>query len=270
VKDKTLVSVVVPTFNSERFLEKCLASVKEQTYCNVEIIVVDNHSTDRTKEIAEKYQAKVISVDAKRSKARNIGAKEAKGQWVFFVDSDMELDASVVDESVKKIKEGYGGVIVPEVSVGEGFWASCKTLEKACYIGDDSIEAARFFKKSVLEDVGGYDSGLEAGEDWDLNYRFLEAGQKVGRVSAFIKHQEGRLSLRGTMLRKKYYGKTLKRYMAKNPAEAKQQLKLLRPAFLKCWRKLAKDPIHALGLLIMKACEFISSKLGYLAGLEQS
>jgi len=252
---------VIPTFNSERFLEKCLASVKEQTCGSVEIIVVDNHSIDRTKEIAQKYQAKVISVDAKRSKARNIGAREAKGKWVFFVDSDMELAASVVDDCLRKADMGYSGIIVPEVSVGEGFWAECKALEKSLYVGDDSIEAARFFRKSVFEGVGGYDLDLEAGEDWDLNQRTRKAGYRIGRIESTIKHCEGRLSLRRTIQKKRYYGKTLNRYALKHPYDARLQFGIVRPAFLRCWKKLARDPVHALGMFVMKTCEFAATKL---------
>lgn len=262
-----LVSVVVPTFNSERFLEMCLKSVREQTYGNVEVIVVDNYSTDKTREIAERLGVRIVESGAKRSEARNIGAGKASGELVFFVDSDMELTPDVVGECVRKIGEGCGGVIVPEVSVGEGFWARCKALEKACYVDDDLIEAARFFKRSVFDDVDGYDAKLEAGEDWDLNQRVCDAGYKVERVNAFIEHKEGRLSLRDTILKKRYYGKNLKRYERKHPNEARQQLKLIRPAFVRNWRKLAKDPIHALGMLLIKTCEFTAGRIGMMSSM---
>jgi glycosyltransferase involved in cell wall biosynthesis len=261
VVGEPLVSVVVPTFNSERFLERCLRSVTEQTYPCIEIIVVDNYSTDKTKEIAKRYGARIISSDAKRSEARNIGAEGANGAWVFFVDSDMELCVSVVDECLRKIGRGYGGIIVPEVSVGNGFWAKCKALEKSLYVGNDLIEAARFFRKSVFESLGGYDLDLEAGEDWDLSQRIRKSGYRIGRIEATIKHDEGRLSLVRTMQKKGYYGKTLKRYALKHHADAKRQLGLIRPAFLTGWKKLARDPIHALGMIVMKACEFLATKL---------
>ena len=262
MKDKPLVSVIVPTKNSEATIKKCLRSVRSQTYSNIEIIVVDFFSLDRTRKIAEAYGARIFESDVKRSEARNIGAEKASGDLVFFVDSDMELIPSVVDECVKKIRERYNGVIVPELSVGDGFWAKCKALEKTCYIGDDLIEAARFFKRSVFESIGGYDAELEAGEDWDLNQRIGKAGYQVGRINAFIKHHEGNLSLRDTMLKKYHYGKTLERYRKKHPNEAKRQLKLTRPAFVRNWRKLAKNPTHTFGMLFMKTCEFIAGWVG--------
>jgi glycosyltransferase involved in cell wall biosynthesis len=265
MKDKPLVSVIVPTKNSEATIQKCLGSIRSQTYSNIEIIVVDCFSEDKTGKIAEGYGARIFESEAKRSEARNIGAEKARGDLVFFVDSDMESVPSVVDECVEKIREGYDGVIIPELSVGEGFWARCKTLEKACYIGDDTIEAARLFKKNVFERIFGYDSELEAGEDWDLNQRIRKAGYRIGRIDAFIIHKEGRLSLRETMLSKHYYGRTLEHYLTKHPEEAKHQLKLFRPAFIKNWRKLAEDPIHASGMFFMKACESGAAWLGMQA-----
>jgi glycosyltransferase involved in cell wall biosynthesis len=259
-----LVSVVVPTFNSERFLEKCLASIKAQTYPNIETIVVDNYSTDGTREIADKFGVRVVLCRAGRSRARNVGAGYAEGEFVLFVDSDMELMPNVVGECVAKVeKSGFDAVIIAEFSVGEGFWAKCRALEKQCYIGDDLIEAARFFKRDVFETVKGYDVELLFGEDWDLNQRTKKAGYEIGRVKAFIKHHEGRLNLREDMLKKHYYGKTLQFYLVKHQKEAKQQLTLFRPAFVKNWKKLGKDPVHALGMVFMKTCEFIVGYVGY-------
>ena len=261
MKDKPLVSVVVPTFNSERFLERCLASVRAQGYSSVEVVVVDNYSTDRTREIAERCGVRVVLCMAGRSRARNVGASYARGEFVLFVDSDMELMPDVVGECVAKVEGGFDAVIVPEVSVGEGFWAKCKALEKACYVGDDLIEASRFFRKSVFESVGGYDEELVFGEDWDLNQRVRRGGFRVGRVDVIIRHHEGRLSLRGAVLKKHYYGQTLQRYLVKHPREARQQLKIVRPAFARNWRKLASDPFHAFGMFLMKTCEFGVVKL---------
>jgi glycosyltransferase involved in cell wall biosynthesis len=266
MSDKPLVSVVVPTFNSERFLEKCLASVRAQSYGNIEVIVVDNYSKDKTREIAEKYGARVILRSAGMSRARNVGADLARGKFIFSVDSDMELTPNVVTECVEKVEKGFDAVIIPEVSVGEGFWAKCRALEKECYIGDDLIEAARFFKREIFKKVGGYDGELVFGEDWDLNQRIRKAGYRIGRVKSFIRHNQGKLRLWKAVKKKYQYGKTFWKYKRKHSNEAKQQLSLIRPAFMKHWRKLAGNPTCALGMLFMKACEFGAGLLGALAG----
>jgi len=264
MKTKPLVSVIIPTKNSEKNIAKCLESVKNQNYPNIEVLIVDGLSTDKTKNIAKRYGAKIIESDAKRSQARNIGAKRAKGEFLLFVDSDMELNLDVIDQCVKKTEKGYDGIIIPEVSVGEGFWAKCKALEKLCYIGDDIIEAARFFKREAFEAVNGYDEELEAGEDWDLTQRIKKAGFKVGRISALIKHHEGKLRLQETVRRKYQYGKTIYKYMSKHPQEARIQFNLIRPAFRKKWRILARRPVMLLGMSLMKLCEFIAGGIGML------
>jgi glycosyltransferase involved in cell wall biosynthesis len=260
-----LVSITIPTHNSESAIEVCLRSIKEQTYLKYEVIVVDNYSTDSTKEIVRKFGAKIIEKETGRSQARNIGAKIATGKFILFLDSDMELTPNIVSECVNRIKQGYDALIIPEKSVGEGFWAECKALEKTCYIGDNILEAARFYKRSVFNSTGGYDRELLFGEDKDLDIRLRKSGFKIGRIRAFIQHHEGRLNLRESTLTKYHYGKTILSYRAKHPEETKQQLRLIRPAFVRNWRKLAKDPSHAIGLLLMKTCEFWALWLGHLS-----
>jgi len=254
---------VIPTYNSERTVGACLKSVREQTHPNIEVIVVDNHSTDRTREIAENFGAIVIATRAKRSEARNLGAERSHGDMLLFVDADMELDSTVISECVAKIREGYEGIIIPELSIGKGFWAKCKALEKSCYVGDNLIEAARFFKRTAFRKAFGYDNELEAGEDWDLSLRISKMG-KIGRVSVVIKHNVRELRLQEIFLKKHYYGKTLRCYQIKHPEEARIQLSPNRLSFVKHWRKLAKDPTHACGMLFMKLCEFSAGGLGFI------
>ena len=68
-----LVSIIVPTYNSEKFLEGCLESIQKQTYSHIELIVVDNNSKDNTKEIARKYTEKVFNQGPERSAQVNFG-----------------------------------------------------------------------------------------------------------------------------------------------------------------------------------------------------
>lgn len=260
---KPLVSVIVPTKNSSFTIGKCLASIQKQTYPNSEIIIVDNYSQDETKEIARKYGG-VFLKGPERSAQRNFGAKKAKGDYFFFVDSDMELTPRVITECLEEMNDkGLGAVIVPEVSMGEGFWAKCKALEKRCYIGDETIEAARFFKREVFFRVKGYDENLIAAEDWDLSQRMKKAGFAIGRISALIRHQEGRLGLVKTVKKKFGYGVTIGRYIAKHKEESKKQLILMRPAFLRNYKQLLKSPFTSLGLFVMKFCEFGAGAAGF-------
>jgi glycosyltransferase involved in cell wall biosynthesis len=262
MENRPLVSIIVPTRNSEKALHRCLESIKNQTYKNIEPIIVDNYSLDRTIEIAKKFGVKVLLRNLNRSEARNMGAEKSAGEFVLFIDSDMELSPEVVESCVSQTNRRYDAVIIPEISVGDGFWAKCKALERACYIGDDWIEAARFFKREAFETVQGYDPNLEAGEDWDLSQRIRKAGFKIGRTDPLIIHHEGKLDFRKTIMKKYEYGRTLERYIRKHPERAKQQLRLIRPAFLRNRKMLLNDPVHTIGLFIMKTCEFAAGVLG--------
>ena len=258
-----LVSVIVPTKNSAGTIEMCLKSIKNQAYPDVEIIVVDNYSEDGTVEIASEYGGVVLLRNSERSEARNYGADTSKGNFLVIIDSDMELTPSVIEECIKEIsKDGVGAVIIPEISVGDGFWTKCKALERSCYIGDDTIEAARFFDKDVFWEIGGYDEEMVSGEDWDLSQKVKTAGYKISRIDSLIKHHEGRLSLLKTMQKKYYYAKHIRNYMKKNPEMAKKQIVLIRPAYIRHWRSLACDPIHAIGFMFMKVCEFAAAGVG--------
>ncbi len=263
MKEK-LISVIIPTYNSAEFLENCLKSIKAQTYKNIEIIIVDKFSTDKTKEIAHQHGAVVIDSASSMSEARNVGAKKSKGEFILSVDADMELTPSVVEEAVKNSEE-YDSLIIPEMSFGEGFWAKCKALEKECYLGDDTMESARFFKKGVFYTVKGYDDNLLFGEDKDMDIRIREEGFKVGRIEAQIRHNEGRLSLWNTMKKKYNYGKTLHLYKNKHKSKAKKQFALIRPAFVGNWNKLINNPTYAFSMFFMKFCEACATIAGLMS-----
>src|SRR6266480_8080538 len=90
------VSVIIPSKNSDSTIANCLSSIISQSYEPIEIIVVDCFSTDLTREIAQRMGALVISHEGERSVAKNLGAKFAKGKYLFFVDADHRLGPEVI------------------------------------------------------------------------------------------------------------------------------------------------------------------------------
>jgi len=256
------VSVIVPTFDSARTLTECLASVRAQTYRNVELVVVDNHSTDASVEIAERFADRVIVTGPERSAQRNAGARAASGEFLVFVDGDMFVSARVADE----VASAFGrspvvrSLVVPLRCVGDNFWARCRALEKDLYVGDPDMEAARAFRREAFEGVGGYDVRLNAGEDWDVSERVIRAGGTMGRIRAELIHDEGRVGLWELLVKKGYYGGTLVRYVRKHPGLALRQM--VRVAFVRNARVLLRDPVLGLGLLLMKVLEFVAALVG--------
>lgn len=97
------VSVIIPVYNKQDYLEKCLSSVINQNYSNIEIIIINDGSTDNSTSICKDYAKKdtrIVFVDKKNegvSKARNIGINLAKGEWLCFLDADDFLDLSTFE-----------------------------------------------------------------------------------------------------------------------------------------------------------------------------
>jgi glycosyltransferase involved in cell wall biosynthesis len=260
-----LVSVIVPTKNAARTLGACLDSIRSQLYRPIELIVIDNQSSDQTLEIAKRYADLVESSGPERSAQRNRGAQLARGEYMLFIDADMTLPSRVVGDCVDAIRtSGAPAVVIPEVSTGEGFLARCRALERSCYAGDDTVQAARFFPRAGYEASGGFDENLIAFEDWDLSIR-IAAGRHLPRTDSQISHDEGRLRLRSVLAKKRYYAASSLRYWRKHGGPSIGQANLVfRPAFLRNWRRLARHPILTAGFLCLKSLETAAGVRGLL------
>lgn len=270
----TRVSIIIPAFNEGKNIANCLSSIAHQTYKNIEVILVDDSSRDNTCDIAVRTVKKLKlnlrifkqNKHQERGKARNSGAKLAKGKYLLFVDADMLLDKSVVEECVSQValEKNKAATIIPEKSFGETFWAKCKALEKRCYLGDDNIEAARFFKKDLFWKVGGWDEEMVSGEDWDLTRR-IRSKYKVARVDSFILHNEGELTLWKTFKKKFYYASKSGVYLKKYPLKFTDLIFfILRPAYLRNWKLILSDPIQGVGMFFLKFIEIIAGGSGFL------
>ncbi len=258
-----LVSIIISTKNSSRTLEACLKSIKEQSYKNIEIIVVDNNSTDNTKEIALKYTDRVFNQGPERSAQRNYGAKQAKGEFLLIHDSDIYFNIDSVKECVELIeKENCDAIILPEKSIGIGFWSKVKAFERSFYVGNDLIEAPRFFKRDVFENMRGYDEDLTGPEDWDLGIRLIKANYKISRTKKILLHDEGEVDLFGSSKKKQYYANDVfDKYSGKHPEEFKKQMSFFfRFPLSKIIKKGLRHPILFIFMVFMKGLEYINSK----------
>ena len=263
------ISIIITTRNEEANLAPCLESINKQTYKDIETIVVDHDSTDKTKEIAKQYGASVYDKGPERSAQRNFGAQKAKGQYVLFLDADMILTPSVAEECIRYAeKNTIKALVIPEKSIGCGFWAQCKALERSFYEGIDWIEAARFYRKDVFHALDGYDEHLTGPEDFDLPQRLRVkfGNEAVGRIHAYILHNERTLSLGKTLKKKFYYGKKMKQYIIKDENRkfvVKQSSPFARyTLFFSRPSVLFAHPMVALGMLLMKTLEMGALALG--------
>lgn len=169
-----LVSIVIPCYNYGQFLGSAIESGLAQSYAPIEIIVVDDGSTDNTATIAAKYQGRVRYIKKPNgglSSARNHGAKEARGEFVVFLDADDVLEPSYVEECLKlisgqpKIAYVYTQMRLfgrqNEVTRYPDF--DLKELRKGNYINASALIHTDLVRKFP------YDETLKTGwEDWDF------------------------------------------------------------------------------------------------------
>lgn len=275
MRNKPLVSLVIPCKNSAKYLENCLISIKKQSYPNIEIIIVDSGSRDETQDLAARYKAKLFNYYPKVEKGmfdaphkRNYGVKRSKGTYVFYVDADMELSKDVVKDAVSVLENGFDAVIVPENSFGEGPWAKAKNLERLCYWGDDTVEAPRFVRKSVWEKLGGLDEFIGGGgDDWDLFQKLIREGYKTARIQSVIMHNEGKLSLIKLMKKRYMYGKDSLKYIKKRPGAATLSYFPIRRSYLKNWKLFVSRPVDSFYFIIMRTAEYSAAAVGIIKSL---
>lgn len=264
-----LVSIIIATKNEAVNLPYLLSSLRQQSYPSLEIIVVDNFSTDQTAQIAKSFTIIFYEKGPERSNQRNFGANQGLGEFLLFLDADMILSQKVVLECVDKISQNpeLGGLIIPEISQGRNFWGKCKAMEKGFYQGVEWLEAARFFRKSVFWEVGGFLNDLVSGEDWDLSQR-VALKFRLGKITAPIYHEEDSPTLWQIFQKKFYYGQYLEFYFAGNssPNNIKRQQSLLQRfrLFFSQPKTLFQSPALGAGLIFLKSWEFLALGLGFL------
>ena len=282
MENKDKVSIVITTKNEEKNIEKCLESIKLQTYKEVEIIVVDNNSEDNTKKISSRYTKKVFNKGPERSVQRNFGMIEkAGGKYVMFVDADMILSPSLVKECVEGMKQGFLAMHIPEIVLGKSYFSKVRRFERSFYDGT-VIDGARFFVKKDFVKVGGFDEALSGPEDWDIDKKIKKIG-KIGllnavervnnwKMTSFIKdngvnpvdycciyHNESEFKLKKYLDKKGYYAKSFEAYKNKwkNDEDIKKQLGFYYRFFGVFiengkWKKLISHPSLTFGMYFLR------------------
>ena len=266
-RERGRVSFVIPTRNSGQTIAACVRSAISQSG-DVEVVVVDNHSEDGTSALAADAGADTLIVAGpERSAQRNLGWARSSGEFVAFIDSDMVLRPGLAADIVANFERSatHGALVLPERSFGVGYLARSRDLEKRAYLGDRRAEAARAFRASALDEVGGYDESVNAFEDYELPDRVERAGWTLGRTSVGVDHDEGRVQVRELFAKKRYYGRTLSSVRGPGGTEFDWARRGGRD-----WRRLlramATDPLHAPGMVALKAVDGTGLLAGHISG----
>ena len=252
-----VLSVVVPTKNEEANIAACLdafAPFRDE----VELVVVDNESPDRTRAIAAEHGARVLVKGPERCAQRNCGWRMAHGDFAMFVDADMIVGRETVREILGccAAPDAPDAMYVPETRVGGGLRVKARNFERGFYNGT-CIDGLRVVRRSLLERVGGYDEALVACEDWDLDRRLLAAGATTATTRGGLLHNEARQSLKALLGKKAYYSASVAAYRRKwgDDAICRRQFGLWYRyvgVFVENgkWRRLLRHPILAIVMYV--------------------
>lgn len=244
-----------------------MQSIFDQSYRNLEVIIVDNHSSDKTAKIAEKYGVRICSKGPERSSQINEGVEVAEGKYVYRVDSDFVLDSDVVRQAVEACeREGYDAIAIHNTSDHTAsLWARVRKVERDYYRNDDTNIASRFWKKEVFEKLGGFDASLVAAEDYDFHNRLVEAGYKVGRIQAEELHIGEPRNLAEVVQKHYYYGKNIGSFIKKNTRKALKQLGPFRQSYFRAFSSSIGDPMLATGFVIYQVVRYTATGFGLIA-----
>jgi glycosyltransferase involved in cell wall biosynthesis len=198
-----LISVIIPTYNRSHYLREAIESVLNQVYESIEIIVIDDGSTDDTKGVVEKYGERIKYIyqdNAGVTAARNTGTENAKGKFVAFLDDDDIWEANMLQKAIKMLDKAGEEVGVAYVDC-RYFRASDRKalfdkgmsqfsgdifgeLLKANFIPINTV----LIKKECFDKVKGFDENIEWYEDWDLLLRIALAGYKFEFINEPLAH----------------------------------------------------------------------------------
>ncbi len=284
-----LISVVVTTKNEEKHIGNCLASIAAQDYPSdrLEIIVVDNDSDDKTKEIARKYTDKVFDKGPERNVQRNFGLLEvATGQYCMWIDADMILSPSVIKACLETIRATDDVALnIPEIVLGRGFWSKVRRFERSFY-DNTVIDGCRFIRTDAMVKSGGFAHEWTHGpDDWDLDKKLKALGSigyvqqtesdsswgpirdyisargvETSQQKVSIYHNESDFDMSFYLAKKRYYAPNLEPYVlrwGKNDPDVKKQLGLWYRyfgVFIESgkWKKLLRHPVLSLGMWCLR------------------
>lgn len=214
------ISILITTKNEEKNLPNLLNSIYSQSYKNFEIIIVDNFSTDRTKEIVEKYkEIFFFQKGPERGHQRAYGIEKCSGEVIFWPDADHIISDNLLEE-INLIEKKYNNnkcLFIPERIIENNFFNKTRNFERSFYDGT-AIDCPRVIPKKVFLKILSeqkktviFNSGAD---DWDI-YNYCEIYSDFGITKNIILHNETNLSFLNYLKKKKSYMKSMSGFQKK-------------------------------------------------------
>jgi glycosyltransferase involved in cell wall biosynthesis len=215
-----LLSIIIPTYNEEKDIGDCLNSLKEQSYKNFEIIVVDDGSTDKTREIVGKFKKiKLIEGEHKGPGfSRNLGAKKAKGEVLIFVDADMTFDKDYLKNLLKPILENEKVIGTThdyeEATNLDSIWSRCWGNVRVDYRGESNEGVIfRAIRKNKFLEFKGFNPKYGYADDQTFWYEQKVKPVVAKNTNCYHKNPE---TLKEVYVQSKWIGASIKNKFTEN------------------------------------------------------
>ena len=194
------VSIIIPIHNSATFLEECISSVEQQTYSEIEVILIDDHSTDASSTICDSYVKKnnkfrYYKLEEGRgvSAARNMGLEKASGKYVMFIDSDDSLYVDSCENLIRSVGDfdlviasyrSFGAALLEQRAINSDFFFQSVQY----YLEKWLIQSvwAKLFKKEIIDRYQiKFKEGMIYGEDTLFLYEYINKTKNVKSIDVF-------------------------------------------------------------------------------------
>lgn len=191
------VTIIVPVYNAEKTIERCVRSIQNQTYKNIEIILVNDGSTDDSLSLCyelQKQSDNILVIDKENSgvsDARNIGIEKSSGDYIQFVDSDDYIENNMSERLVELLETNQSDTVICSMVIQKEEGKSFKDIMQGIFSGDDVAKnlikiyktnyinspCNKLYKRSLIKTL--FDKKLSLGEDLLFNLKYLDECGKV-------------------------------------------------------------------------------------------
>lgn len=226
-----LISVIVPVYNAEKYIDGCIKSIVNQTYNNIEILLIDDGSKDNSSQKCDKWASEdgritlIHKQNGGVSSARNLGIDNAKGEFIAFVDADDWLERDYLSLLIEHINgcdlvvsgykaSGFGSFIVKSVDDGI-IGLDQLRCDYDYYLKNDLINPpfAKLFRREII-DKQRFDEGLSLGEDIAFNLQYLAKCSDICFLSeALYNYNIGNITSASKRLRDKDFEQIYEIYL---------------------------------------------------------
>jgi len=274
--DSPVISIVVPTFNSmsgNRRIDRLLRSIFNQTYRNFEVIVVDSLSTDGTVEACKEFQVSVIQTKCTISEADNIGLEKASGDFILFIDSDMELLPNLLEECVEVINSTSADCINMEFvcveSVGSPLLNYVKLRNLELSLGAASLNIYIYSRKIIGDIRFPQSKNHIVGEEYIFRHHILQKNPQIGTVKTKTLHYHDpkfTWVIRRSWKYGKWFEETKRHLSTSENLSFIKYNSVMNEGFLNRFRKATKNKANLIpSFMLYIYVKYVSFAFGYIS-----